>query len=69
MRKATNQPLKALAGIPTNGDKTIWRRIGTAFPLKNRAGYSLKLECIPAPIDGLFQLILVENNDQPDTAG
>lgn len=44
-------------------DKAFWTRIGTAFPLKEKAGYQLKLNALP--IDG--KLILLEPKDAPQT--
>lgn len=60
MRKANAQRLEAIARITTAKDKAIWRKVGAAFPLKKRPGYSVKLDFMPAPIDGVFELILVE---------
>lgn len=54
--------LDALANINIVGKKPIWRKVGVAFPLKNRAGYSLKLELLPIPSSGAFEFILVEPN-------
>lgn len=60
-----NERLDALAKITTSADKAIWRKVGAAFPLKNRAGYSLRLEFMPVPTDGSFEFILVEPNASP----
>ena len=60
------QRLDALVKIATAKDTGIWRKVGVAFPLKNRAGYSLKLELLPAPTDGAFEFILVEPSAKPD---
>lgn len=59
MKKAQTQRLEALA--PTKGadEKTYWKRVGVAFPLKNREGFSLKLEFLPVPSDGAYEFILV----------
>ncbi len=54
--------LEALANISLGGKKPIWRRVGVAFPLKNREGFSLKLELLPIPRSGAFEFILVEPN-------
>lgn len=55
--KATR--LEALINVG-NTDKKIWRRIGVAWPLKNREGLSVKLELIPIPTGGTCEFILVE---------
>lgn len=63
MSKETHNRLEALANV---GDdkKAIWRKVGVAFPLKNREGFSLKLELIPAPSSGAYEFILVEPKDK-----
>lgn len=61
--KAKKQRLEVLAAIAGANDKVYWRKVGAAFPLKNRAGYSLKLELIPAPTNGAFEFILVEPSE------
>ena len=65
MKNAKNERLDALAKITTSADKAIWRKVGAAFPLKNRPGYSLRLEFIPVPSEGSFEFILVEPNTSP----
>lgn len=60
MKNAKDQRLEALAPTKGANEKTYWRKVGIAFPLKNRAGYSLKLEFMPAATDGAFEFILVE---------
>jgi hypothetical protein len=62
MTNEKNQRLEALVGINTGGDKKIWRRIGVAFPLKNREGFNVKLEFIPVPTGDAYEFILVEPN-------
>lgn len=63
--KATR--LEALVNVGT-GDKNIWRRVGVAFPLKNREGFTVKLELIPVPSGGACEFILVEPSakDKPE---
>lgn len=56
--KKTNR-LEALVNVG-NDEKKIWRRVGVAFPLKNREGFSVKLELIPVPTGGAYEFILVE---------
>jgi hypothetical protein len=63
MKTKQNQRLDALAKITTSKDKVLWRKVGATFPLKNRAGFSLRLEFLPVPTEGAFELILVEPDD------
>jgi hypothetical protein len=64
VKNAKKQRLEALVGITGANDKVYWRKVGAAFPLKNRAGYSLKLEFMPAPTNGAFEFILVEPSEK-----
>ncbi len=59
MKNENTTRLEALVNVGNN-DKKIWRRIGVAFPLKNREGFSVKLELIPVPTGGAYEFILVE---------
>lgn len=59
MKNEKSARLEALVNVG-QGEKTIWRRIGVAFPLKNRDGYNVKLELIPVPTGGACEFILVE---------
>ena len=59
MKNENTTRLEALVNVG-NSDKKIWRRIGVAFPLKNREGFSVKLELIPVPTGGAYEFILVE---------
>lgn len=68
MKTATTQRLEALAPTKGSNDKVYWRKVGVAFPLKNRPGYSLKLDFIPAASEGNFEFILVEPS-APKKAG
>lgn len=68
MKTAKTDRLEALAKITTSKDKVIWRNVGAAFPLKNRPGYSLKLDFIPAPSGGAFEFILVEPSSSKPAA-
>jgi hypothetical protein len=52
--------LEALADLSTNGKKPMWKKIGVAFPLKKRPGYSVRLDFIPAPTGKTYEFILVE---------
>jgi hypothetical protein len=58
--------LDVLASISIGEDKTKWTRIGVAFPLKKRAGYSVRLEFLPVPKDKAYEFILVEPGERKD---
>lgn len=60
MTTEKTQRLEALVSIKAGDRKPIWRKIGVAFPLKNREGYTVKLELLPIPGDGAYEFILVE---------
>lgn len=59
----TKTRLEALTNVAAGESKKVWRRIGVAFPLKNKPGYSVKLELLPVPTDSAFEFILVEPSD------
>jgi hypothetical protein len=54
-----------------NGEeKSSFTNIGVAFPMKDRDGFSLRLHCLPAPVDGEYSILLFppkprEDRDQP----
>lgn len=54
--------LDVLASIDFDENKSKWTRIGVAFPLKKRPGYSVRLEFLPVPKDRAYEFILVEPN-------
>ncbi len=60
--------LEALASVSIDENKSKWTRIGVAFPLKKRAGYSIRLEFLPVPKDKAFEFILVEPGERKDEA-
>ena len=60
--------LDVLASINISEDKTKWTRIGVAFPLKKRAGYSVRLEFLPVPKDRAYEFIIVEPGERKDEA-
>lgn len=66
MANETTKRLDVLASINIAEDKTKWTRIGVAFPLKNRPGYSVRLEFLPVPKDKAYEFILVEPNGKKD---
>ena len=44
----------------TGEEKTAYTRIGVAWPFKDRPGYTVRLEAMPAPTDGEFTILLFE---------
>lgn len=64
MNKEKPTYLEAIASVKIGEDKSKWTRIGVAFPLKNRPGFSLRLEFIPVPKDQAYEFILVEPKDR-----
>ncbi len=62
--------LEAIASVSIDESKSKWTRIGVAFPLKKRPGFSVRLEFLPVPTDKAFEFILVEpgerNHDQSE---
>lgn len=49
--------LDALTVRESNG-KSFWTKIGAAFPNKNGAGYIVRLNAMPASVDGQFSIHL-----------
>ncbi|MDN3277838.1 hypothetical protein QWJ07_26480 [Frankia sp. RB7] len=43
--------------------KAFWTRIGAAWPLKERAGYTIELDAVP--VDG--RIVLIEPNGEEET--
>ena len=43
----------------TGEQKTSFTRIGVAFPFKEKEGYSIQLDAIPAPQEGVYKILLV----------
>lgn len=58
--------LEVLASVSIDENKTKWTRIGVAFPLKKRPGYSVRLEFLPVPKDKAYEFILVEPGERKD---
>lgn len=52
-----------------NGEeKSAFTNIGVAFKMRERDGYSLRLHCLPAPVDGEYSILLFPpkpKEDQP----
>lgn len=58
--------LDVLASISIDENKTKWTKIGVAFPLKKRAGYSVRLEFLPVPKEKAYEFILVEPGERKE---
>ena len=58
--------LDVLACVSIDENKTKWTRIGVAFPLKKRPGYSVRLEFLPVPKDNGYEFILVEPSSRKE---
>lgn len=43
-----------------DGGKSFFTKIGAAFPNKDGKGYTVLLDCVPAPSDGQFKIMLRE---------
>lgn len=57
--------LDALTVRESNG-KSYWTKIGAAFPNKNGAGYIVRLDAMPASVDGQFSIHLREPKPRDD---
>jgi hypothetical protein len=52
-----------------NGEeKTAFTNIGVAFKMKERDGFSLRLHCLPAPVDGEYSILLFPPKPREDDA-
>jgi len=62
--------LDALTVRETNG-KSYWTKIGVAWPNKNGPGYIVRLDAMPASVDGQFAIHLREplpkDGDRPQS--
>jgi hypothetical protein len=47
-------------------EKTAFTTIGVAWPMKDRDGYSLRLHCLPAPVDGEYSILLFPPKPRED---
>jgi len=53
-----------------NGEeKTAFTNIGVAFKMRDRDGYSLRLHCLPAPVDGEYSILLFPPKPKDDNRG
>lgn len=49
-------------------EKSSFTNIGVAWPMKDRDGYSLRLHCLPAPVDGEYTILLFPPKPREDEA-
>jgi hypothetical protein len=50
-----------------NGEeKSAFTNIGVAWPMKERDGFTLRLHCLPAPVDGEYQILLMPPKPKED---
>lgn len=60
----------AVRKYESNGEeKTAFTNIGVAFKMKERDGFSLRLHCLPAPIDGEYSILLFPPKPREEGAG
>ena len=50
----------------TGEEKSQFTRIGVAWAFKEKEGYSVKLDAIPAPVDGVFEILLFPPKPRDD---
>lgn len=60
----TIKHFEALVASKGKDGKNYWRRIGVAFPLKNKPGFSVKLELLPVQATGLIEFVLMEPSEK-----
>lgn len=51
-----------------NETKTAYTKVGVAFATKN-GGWSVKMEAMPAPVDGMFSFVLFPPKPREDNGG
>lgn len=51
-----------------NETKTAYTKVGVAFATKN-GGWSVKMEAMPAPVDGMFTFVLFPPKPRDDAGG
>lgn len=53
-----------------NGEeKTAFTNIGVAFKMRDRDGFSLRLHCLPAPVEGEYTILLFPPKPKDDSRG
>lgn len=57
----------AVREYEANGEtKKAFTNIGVAFEMKDRDGYSLRLHCLPAPVNGEYSILLFPPKPRED---
>ena len=57
----------AVRNYEQNGEeKSAFTNIGVAFKMRDRDGYSLRLHCLPAPVDGEYSILLFPPKPRDD---
>lgn len=51
--------VQGVKGDKEGETRDIWHRVGAAFPLKNKTGYKVVLNLIPAPSNGQFEFVMM----------
>lgn len=51
-----------------NETKTAYTKVGVAFATKN-GGWSVKMEAMPAPVDGMYSFVLFPPKPREDNRG
>lgn len=51
-----------------NETKTAYTKVGVAFATKN-GGWSVKMEAMPAPVDGMFNFVLFPPKPRDENTG
>lgn len=50
-----------------NGEeKSAFTNIGVAWPMKERDGFTLRLHCLPAPVEGEYSILLLPPKPKED---
>jgi hypothetical protein len=47
-------------------DRTSFTKVGVAFPMKDKDGFNIHLEAIPAPQDGVYRIMLMPPKPRDD---
>jgi hypothetical protein len=49
-------------------ERSAFTNIGVAWPMKDRDGYTLRLHCVPAPVEGEYHILLFPPKPKEDQA-
>jgi hypothetical protein len=47
-------------------ERTSFTKLGVAFPMRDKDGFSLSLEAVPAPQDGVYKLLLMPPKEREE---